>query len=131
MNRLRIVQVVLIAVVVLIGAAVATPQLLKANHIRCMKHELQALAADKTATTARVAKLSSDRWTDGRVGVTADGYVFFYDMHESHGADWIPDTSLFYLPDERRFIITHKHYCVDLSKVEQPKDKAALLPRFR
>jgi hypothetical protein len=126
----RIGWIITAVILAIIGGVIALDNARQAAYLRNVKQELQALAADPLATRQHVAKLNSDRWTDGRVGITADGYIFYYDMHESHGMDNINDVHTFYLPDERRFIINRKHYCVDLSKDYQPKSKADLLPMF-
>jgi hypothetical protein len=97
------------------------------------KQQLIALANDKAATNRRVVEIkkeSNQRWSDGRVGITADGYIFYYDLHESHGTDNIRDIHLLYLPDEERFLVTHDHFCCDLSKNEQAKNKAELVKYF-
>lgn len=106
----------------------------QAPHIRKMKREILALAGDEAAIQQHlvaIRKQKGGRWTDGRVGVTGDGYVFFYDLHDSHGMDGIPDTNIVYLPDEKRFLMSDMHFCVDLAKWSQPRNKRELLPRFR
>jgi len=106
----------------------------QASHVQKVKAELLALAGDKATVKKHVAEIKKRRdgwWTDGRVGVTGDDYVFMYDLHDSHGVDNIDDVNIFYLPDEKRFIISHQHYCVDLSKNIQPANKTKLLPMFR
>ncbi|MHB0938213.1 MAG: hypothetical protein ACYDCO_18155 [Armatimonadota bacterium] len=99
-------------------------------YVKKTTQEILVLASDPNATRKRVnaIKASTDgMWSDGRVGVTGDGYVFFYDIHESHGSDRIDDVELFYLPDEKQFIESPKHFCCDLVKLAQPANKAALL----
>lgn len=101
-------------------------------YVQQTEQELVALANDTAGTAQRLAKIKaeSEGWSDGRVGITADGYVFYYDLHESHGADNVSDIHILYLPDEKRFLIAHDHWCVDLSKWEQAKDKAEVVGRF-
>lgn len=100
-----------------------------------IKQELIALANDKVDTALRVADIKKhikDSWVDGRVGVTMDGYIFYYDIHESHGMDYIDDVHILYLPDEKRFLVTHAlHFCCDLSKFEQASSKAAVTAMFK
>lgn len=104
-------------------------------HINKVKRKLVAIANDAHSTQERVAKIKHDAqhgWTDGQVGVTADGYVFFYDLHESHGMDNISDIHILYLPDEQRFLISHiPHFCCDLSKFAQVKNKCEVVKLFR
>jgi len=100
---------------------------------RRIKHELRALAKDKAATAQRIAKIRAANngcWTDERVGVTADGYIFYYDLHESHGMDNIRDIHILYLPDEDRYIITHVHWCYGLEKLQQASSKAVVVGIF-
>ena len=101
-------------------------------YVNNVKHELVALANDTRTTQMRLAIIKrDDRWSDGRVGVTADGYLFFYDLHESHGTDIISDIHILYLPDEQRFLISHDHFCCDLSKFIQAKNKTEVVELFR
>ncbi|OPZ87861.1 MAG: hypothetical protein BWY76_00253 [bacterium ADurb.Bin429] len=131
MKRVHIAQLVIISVVLLIGGILFIPSPEQTAYIRRTKQELQTLAGDSGTTSARLAKLRKGTWTDGRVGITADGYVFYYAMHESHGMDNIPDTNILYLPDEKRFLITGKHFCCDLGKTMQAENKAELKGMFR
>lgn len=99
-----------------------------------IKQELIALANNKVETALRVAdiKKQKDYWVDGTVGVTADGYVFYYNIHESHGMDYIRDIHILYLPDEKRFLVSHAlHFCCDMSQYPQPSSKAAVAAMFK
>lgn len=106
----------------------------KVHHIRQTKQQLLALAGNEVATRERVAKIKAGtdgRWTDDSIGITGDGYVFYYDLHNSHVSDEIPDTNILYLTDENRFIVSHKHICMELSEMDQLKSKIELLQLFR
>lgn len=123
-------RIALIVIAGLIGISLGAYLLHQALYLQHTKQALLALAADQVATAERVAEIKrhvDERWTDGRVGVTRDGYVFFYDLHDSHGMDMIADVNTFYFPDERRFLVTRKHFCVDLSKWPQLQNKTAVL----
>jgi hypothetical protein len=95
-----------------------------------VKQELKVLSRDQAAVQQRLqaARLHGD-WDAGNIAVAKDGYVFFYDCHDSHGMDNIEDTNIFYLPDEGRFIINRHHFCCGLGedRSKQPKDKAEVL----
>ena len=118
---------VIVILLALIGPKLTAYIYVQNKHIHRIEQELLALANDAAATRERVAKIKKRDdgwWTDGRVGVTGDGYVFFYDLHDSHGTDAIPDTNIFYLPDEKRFIVNRSHFCVDIGKSEQPSRRS-------
>lgn len=130
MWKRKVALIIITALVSIIAMAVGAYALLQASHLRQTKSRLLALAHDKAATSERViaiAKHHDERWTDGGIGVTGDGYLFYYHLHNSHGMDLIADTNIFYLPDEHRFIVSRQHFCVDLNKKTQPKSKAELL----
>ncbi|HEX2948560.1 MAG TPA: hypothetical protein VHV83_03155 [Armatimonadota bacterium] len=122
---------IVIAIIVSLLAIIFVPYMSRQiSHIRHTKQKLLSLACDRNATQKRVKEIRKtigDRWTDGNIGITGDGYVFYYDLHDSHGTDAIADINIFFLPDEKRFIISYAHYCVDLSKFIQPRNKAELL----
>lgn len=125
---------VVLIISLIIGYMWVSHERAQAPQIRKVKREILVLAGNQVAIQqhlAAIKKRQGNWWTDGRVGVAGDGYVFFYDLHDSHGTDAIPDTNIFYLPDEQRFIVSDKHFCVDLSKQVQPKNKQELLHRFR
>ena len=130
-KRLAVIIVGVLLVAMLAGWLTYRRQ--QTAYLHQMKAELVTLAHNRSETARHVMEIKRhlpDPWTDGRVGITADGYVFCYDLHESHGADYISDVHIFYLPDEDRFIVNYTHWCVDLSKGPQPKNKKELLLRF-
>jgi hypothetical protein len=101
-------------------------------HVYQVKLTLAALSRDPARIKARLAKMvtySPPDWRDDNLGIAKDGYIFFYDCHDSHGQDNIPDVNIFYLPDEGRFIINRHHFCCGLGEniYDQPKDKAEVL----
>ena len=121
----------IVIICLLVTMVIANP--VQIWHIYRTKREITTLVQNSAALKKRVTAIQhreEEAWTDGRVGITTDGYVFLYDLHDTHGADIIGDVNIFYLPDEKRFIISREHYCVDLNKANQPKNKAELLPRF-
>ncbi len=101
------------------------------QYIAHVERELQALSEHRATWQPRAYTLlhaNDGRWSDESVGVTADGYTFFFALHDPHGPDPIEsDINIFYLPDERRFVIDREHICMGLNKEVQPKDKHALL----
>lgn len=103
-------------------------------YINRTKRELRNMSENKDETSRRLAAIRQEGncWSDGYVGITADGYVFYYDLHESHGMDNVRDLHILYLPDDKRFIIARgPHFCVDLSKWEQAKSKAEVIETFQ
>lgn len=124
LTRKRKIQIaVLLAIMVLIALVAFKPQ--DMAYLRRTKRELVALASDKIETAGRLAAMKKDgNWADGHVGIAADGYVFYYDLHESHGSDKISDLHLLYLPDEKRFLMNHRHFCYDINKLQQAQNKA-------
>lgn len=129
----KIALIALAAIGILAGTWYGSDFLARKPHVAKIKAQLQAQAHNTADTGKRLTEIKKklpDHWTDGRVGITADGYVFYYDQHNSHGMDNIPDTNVLYLADENRFIVNGEHYCVDLGKAIQPKNKAELLAMF-
>lgn len=131
----KIYAIAIIILCLLVIVLITQPvHILQLPHIYHTKREIQTLAKNSAALKKRITAIqqrAAGAWTDGRVGFTTDGYVFLYDLHDTHGAEIIGDVNIFYLPDEKRFIISRKHYCVDLGRANhQPKNKADLLPRF-
>ncbi|MHB9134579.1 MAG: hypothetical protein ACYDBB_26195 [Armatimonadota bacterium] len=120
MKKLTPWLMVVAMLVLLVVAGVAWYYHIQSAHVRRAKQALLALAGNQAAVAQRVATIKQhlkDRIpADGRVGVAADGYVFLYDQHESHGADLIEDTNILYLPDEHRFIVSHEHFCAPPGK---------------
>lgn len=118
---------------------------LRAQYLHRVKHELLALAQNPAAIQKRVAAIHmnlkaeeidkldgewTEQWFDGHIGLATDGYVFYYDMHNPHDGSYdllISNINVFYLPDERRFCISRKHFCCDLNKLVRPSCKAKLL----
>jgi hypothetical protein len=118
---------------------------LRALYLHRVEGALLALAHDAATTQTRVAAIRkgiqaeeldkqdgswTEQWFDGHIGLTKDGYVFYYDMHNPHDGTYdllIGDVNVFYLPNEGRFCIYRKHFCCDLNKMSQPASKAKLL----
>jgi hypothetical protein len=99
-------------------------------HIVRVEWKLRALSFNQAKVQQRLqaTRLHGD-WDGGNIAVAKDGYIFYYDCHDSHGLDNIPDINIFYLPDERRFIINRHHFCSGLGedRSKQPEDKAGVL----
>lgn|GEM_PF-2465959 len=134
---MKIVIFILVVIGVIIGLLYCTIvipyQQIQSSHLQQTKQVLLKLVNNRATLNKRIAdikKHEKDYWTDGRVGIIADGYVFVYDLHASHGNDAIADVNILYLPDERRFIVNHKHFCIDMGKTIQPKNKSQLLTTF-
>lgn len=91
------------------------------------------LAADQRTTEERLSALEkkgNGYWAGDHVGITRDGYVFYYDIHSSHMEGDVEDINVFYLPDEDRFVYNLIHYCCGpntLSKAVQPENKDELM----
>lgn len=63
-------------------------KLLQLPHIFRTRLEIQTLAKNSAALHKRVTAIkqsAAGTWTDGQVGITTDGYVFLYDLHDTHG----------------------------------------------
>lgn len=126
--------IIIILCLVVIVLLTQPVHILQLPHIYRTRLEIQTLAANSAALKKRITAIkqsAAGAWTDGRVGFTTDGYVFLYDLHDTHGADIIGDVNIFYLPDEKRFFISREHYCGGPGKeADQPKNKADLLSWF-
>lgn len=134
-KRSHIILLIVVVGIVLLWIRIFGDQPQDVAYVHQVKQEILMLARDNDATSQRVAIIQTGikrRWTDRRVGVTADGYVYYYDIHESHGADNIRDVHILYLPDEKRFLISHiPHFCIDfLSLGERVKNKDTLKKIF-
>lgn len=130
MKRVKVAVIIIAALAGLIGGVQLWFAISTASYAQQTKQNLLKLANDPVATKSHVAAIKAkpgESWTDGTVGITRDGYVFYYDLHESHGMDNIPDIHTYYLPDEKRFVVDHKHFCCDLGKNFQPKNKVELM----
>jgi len=100
----------------------------EAVRVETVQRALRALAGNRRATRARVAKLRARQngdWTDGAVGITASGYLFLYDLPSGTNATSTP--GIFYLPDERRTILSRAKLGSDLNARPQVRDKTELL----
>ena len=93
------------------------------------------LSRDRAFTEKQLGQLrQKDRWVGEGVGVTGDGYVFYFVIHDSHQGETLGNLNVFYLPDEGRFIITRRHFCggaAVLGKMNQPVGKAQLVRMVR
>lgn len=130
MKMMKVTTVILAGIALIIGLVIGGKAYIQVAHLNSTKTRLLELAKNNTATSERLAdihKQGAENWTDDTVGVTGDGYVIYYDLHASHGSDMIEDCNIFYLPDENRFLVNYKHYCVGLRKADQPKNKTELL----
>ena len=121
-------RAIVLIVLALIALLIVVDMYRRERHDRPIKQELVAISNNEAVLRERVAEMKErGGWADGRVGVTGDGYVFCYDIYDSHTGDYTKDSNLVYLPDEKRFVRCRVHYCIGIENARQPRDKGDLL----
>lgn len=141
-GRIKVSFVIKLLFIIIMGLTIAvlsgrlSLNLVTYSHVRQVKLLLKTMAEDKNDTRRRLAtiKAKTDKsWADDHIGICADGYIFYFDIHNIHMDGLVGDCNVLYLPDERRYIINYLHYCCgeyQINKQIQAKDKKDLLTRF-